>query len=43
MIETVSIKLDDSLIGPVCDLGGFLKVSEDYNDASPIGTGTFMG
>jgi hypothetical protein len=38
----VDIKVDDSFTGPVCDLGvGFLKVSEDNRDASPIGTGTF--
>ena len=42
MTETVSIKLDDTFTGPVCDLGvGFLTVSEDNKDASPIGTGTF--
>jgi hypothetical protein len=41
-IREVNIKLDDSFTGPVCDLGvGFLKVSEDNRDASPIGTGTF--
>jgi hypothetical protein len=42
MTEIVSIKLDDSFTGTVCDLGvGFLKISEDNRDASPIGTGTF--
>ena len=41
-IREVNIKLDDTFTGPVCDLGvGFLKVSEDNKDASPIGTGTF--
>lgn len=44
-IQEVTIKIDDSFTGPVCDYGvGFLKFSRAGNQevAEPMGTGTFV-
>jgi hypothetical protein len=40
--QKVSIKIDDSFTGPVCDFSvGFLKSAEDGQVRLPAGTGTF--